>query len=73
MMKRNSESGVALLTVLMLLLFTSAMLAGFTTMTVTDQRLRAVDRTRTMAFYAAHGALEQMTAAVGNLFSVDFA
>jgi hypothetical protein len=49
------------------------MLAGFSTVVMTDQRVRGVDRTRTRAFYAAHGALEHLTADLGNLFLSDFA
>ena len=67
------ESGVALLTVLMLLALASAMLTGFSNSIITDQRLRSIDRTNTKSFYAAHGGLEQMTADLGNLFFVDFA
>src|SRR5712691_5983635 len=69
----NSDRGAVLLTVLLLLTLVSAMLAGFSTVIMTDQRVRGVDRTRTRAFYAAHGALEQLTASLGNLFLSDFA
>jgi hypothetical protein len=69
----NSDRGAALLTVLLLLTLVAAMLAGFSTVVMTDQRVRGVDRTRTRAFYAAHGALEQLTADLGNLFLSDFA
>jgi len=69
----TSDRGTALLTVLLLLTLVSAMLAGFSTVIMTDQRVRGVDRTRTKAFYAAHGALEQLTANLGNLFLTDFA
>ena len=50
----SSDRGTALLTVLLLLTLVSAMLAGFSTVIMTDQRVRGVDRTRTKAFYAAH-------------------
>jgi hypothetical protein len=73
MTRSNSENGVALLTVLLLIVLTSAMLAGFASLTISDERLRALDRTRTGAFYAAHGALEKLTADLGNLFSTNFA
>jgi len=64
---------VALLSVLLLLVLSSAMLAGFTKLIVGDQRLRGFDRTSTQAFYGAHGALERLTADLGNLFVTDYA
>ena len=69
----RSERGTALITVLLLMMLSLGMLAGFTTLLVTDQRLRGVDRTRTQAFYGAHGALELLTADLGNLFATRFA
>ncbi|MBI4484510.1 MAG: hypothetical protein HY655_00725 [Acidobacteria bacterium] len=69
----RSERGVALLTVLLLVMLAAAMLTGVTTLLVSDQRLRGLDRTRTQAFYGAHGALERLTADLGNLFTTDFA
>jgi hypothetical protein len=68
-----SERGTALLTVLLLLSLSVAMLGGFMTMVVTDQKLRAGDQDSTRAFYGAHGALEKLTADLGNLFLSDFA
>ena len=70
---RDPERGTALLTVMLLMMLGLAMMAGFTTTIVTDQRLQQIDRTRTQAFYGAHGALEQLTADLGNLFTTDFA
>jgi hypothetical protein len=73
-MKRiESERGTALLTVLLLLSLSVAMLGGFMTMVITDQKLRTGDQDSTRAFYGAHGALERMTADLGNLFLSDFA
>jgi hypothetical protein len=69
----QSERGTALLTVLLLLSLSVAMLGGFMTMVVTDQKLRTGDQDSTRAFYGAHGALEKMTADLGNLFLSDFA
>ncbi len=70
---RRRDGGIAMVTVLLLLTLSLAMLGGFTTMVITDQRLRSVDRNRTQAFYGAHGALEQLTADLGNLFVSNFA
>lgn len=73
MTSRTSESGVALITVLLLLMLTSAMLAGFTSLAMSDARLRSADRTQTQAFYATHGALEKLTSDVGTLFMTNVA
>ncbi|MEW6323546.1 MAG: hypothetical protein AB1635_20945 [Acidobacteriota bacterium] len=70
--RRHDERGIALVTVLLLLVLTSTMLAGFLSMVSTDARLRGVDRTRTQAFYAAHAGLEKLTADLGDLFATDF-
>ena len=69
----SGERGVALVMVMMLLVLTSAILAGFLVTSTSDVRLRAVDRTRTQAFYAAHAGLEKLTADLGDLFTGDFA
>jgi hypothetical protein len=58
---------------MLLLTLSMAMLGGFMTMVVTDQKLRAGDQDSTRAFYGAHGALERLTADLGNLFLSDFA
>ncbi len=68
----TSERGIALITVMMIMLLTSSILAGFLVVTTTDQRLRGADRTRTRAFYAAHAGLEKMTSDLGTLFQTDF-
>lgn len=68
-----SERGIALITVLLLLMLTSAILAGFLVTTGTDTALRNVDRARTRALYAAHGGIEKLTADLGDLFATDFA
>jgi hypothetical protein len=71
-MRLHAERGSALLTVLLLLSLSVVMLGGFMTMVVTDQRLRSGDHDSTRAFYGAHGALEKLTADLGNLFLSDF-
>lgn len=69
----SNERGIALITVLLLLVLTSAILAGFLVTTGTDTALRSVDRSRTRALYAAHGGIEKLTADLGDLFATDFA
>lgn len=68
-----NERGIALITVLLLLMLTSAILAGFLVTTGTDVALRSGDRARTRALYAAHGGIEKLTADLGDLFATDFA
>lgn len=68
-----NERGIALITVLLLLMLTSAILAGFLATASTDTALRNVDRARTRALYAAHGGIEKLTADLGDLFATDFA
>jgi hypothetical protein len=70
---KSDERGVALIAVLLVLLLTSAMLSGFLFTATTDVQLRGTDRSRTRALYAAHGALEKLTADLGDLFATDFA
>jgi hypothetical protein len=70
---KSDERGVALVAVLLVLMLTSAVLAGFLFTATTDVRLRGTDRSRTRALYAAHGALEKLTADLGDLFATDFA
>ena len=69
----RNQRGVALVAVLLILFMTSAILAGFLFTASTDVQLRAVDRSRTRALYAAHGAIEKLTADLGDLFATDFA
>ena len=69
----KNERGVALVAVLLILLLSSAILTSFLFTATTDVQLRSVDRSRTRATYAAHGALEKLTADLGDLFATDFA
>jgi hypothetical protein len=69
----HPERGIALVAVLLVLMMTSALLSGFLFTATTDVQLRAVDRSRTRALYAAHGAIEKLTADLGDLFATDFA
>jgi hypothetical protein len=71
--KRQNERGIALVAVLLVLMLTSALLSGFLFTATTDVQLRAVDRSRTRALYAAHGAIEKLTADLGDLFATEFA
>ncbi len=70
---RNSEHGVALIAVLLLMMLVSAVLAGFVSIIVSEQRLQVVEQGRSEAFYAAHGGIEKLTSDLGQLFGVTYA
>jgi len=67
-MRMQAERGVALIATLLVMLVMSSLLVGFTTVVMSDQRFRGIDRDRTRAFYAAHSGLEKLTADLGALF-----
>src|SRR6185436_951521 len=67
-MTMKNERGIAMVATLLVMLLFSALMVGFTTVVMSDQRYRGIDRDRTQAFYAAHGGLEKMTADLNNLF-----
>ena len=71
-MTRRSDSGIALMTTMMVMLLLSSLLVGFTTLVVQDGRLGASDLGRTDSFYVAHAGLEQLTTDLGELFAADF-
>ena len=57
-MRNSNESGIAMITVLLVLMLMSALLVGFTTVVMSDQRYRFIDRDRGQAFYAASAGVE---------------
>ena len=64
----GSERGIALITTLLVMMLMSALLVGFTTVVMSDQRYRLIDRDRVRSFYAAHSGLEKLNVDLGNLF-----
>ena len=71
-MKPRSDSGIALMTTMMVMLLLSALLVGFTAIVTQDSRLSTFDLGRTDAFYMAHAGLENLTTDLGELFGADF-
>ncbi len=69
----KDDSGVAIASALMVLVLLAGVTAGVTALVITDTRVRALDGTRTQAFYVTHAALEQLTADLGDLFAVNYA
>ncbi len=71
--KNNNESGVALLSAMLILMLMSALLIGFMAMINADQAASGVNRDQTQAYSAAHAGVEKLTADLGQLFQADFA
>ena len=69
----RDESGIALVSALLVLLLMSSLMVGFAAMATTDTRVRAISGSRTQAFYFAHAGLEKLTADIGDLFLVNSA
>ena len=68
----NGESGIALVTVIMVLMLASALMVGFLAAIVADQRSNGVDRDQTQAYAAAHAGLEKLTSDLAALFTTDY-
>jgi hypothetical protein len=69
---RSGESGIALVTVIMVLMLASALMVGFLAAIVADQRSNGVDRDQTQAYAAAHAGLEKLTSDLAALFTTDY-
>jgi Tfp pilus assembly protein PilX len=72
-MRTSSERGIAMITVLLVMMLMSALLVGFTTVVMSDQRYRFIDRDRSQSFYGAAAGIEKLTADLGNLFLTNVA
>ncbi len=69
--KITDESGIALITSLLVLMLVSALMAGIFAAVQSDLREAATDRDQTQAYAAAHAGLEQLTAGLAELFMQD--
>lgn len=72
-MNRGSETGIALVTALMVLLLISSLAVGFTVMLSSEDRQSWLDGGRNDAFYAAQSGMEKLTADLAELFVTEFA
>ena len=72
-MQKNDERGMALIAALMIMLLMSALMIGFTTVVMSDQRFRGIDKDRNRAYYGAQSGLEKLTVDLGNLFLTNVA
>ena len=69
--RSDNERGVALVAALLIMMLMSALMIGFTTVVMSDQRYRGLDKDRTRAFYAAHSGIEKLTSDLGGLFRLN--
>ena len=60
-----TKSGMALVSVLLVMMLMSALLIGFFAVIAADQRASGVNRDQTQAYAAAHAGLEKLTADLG--------
>lgn len=67
----TQESGIALITALLVVMLISALMAGMFAAIQADQRSGATDRDQTQAYAAAHAGLEQLTSGLATLFNSD--
>ena len=69
----QKQSGIALITTMLLLLLMSAMVVGFMLLVTEGQRLSGMDRDQIRAFYGAESGMEKLTADLGSLFGTTYA
>ena len=60
----SNESGVALITAMLVVMLMSALMVGMFAALTTDQRSHAADRDQTQAYAAAQAGLEKLTSAL---------
>ena len=66
------QSGVALISAILVMLLMSALLVGFLALIAYEQKSAYRNRDQTVAYAAAHGGLEQLTANLGQLFAAQY-
>jgi hypothetical protein len=69
---RSDQSGMALMTVLLVCMLASALMAGMFAAVMSDQRSLGFDRDQSQAYSAAHAGLEKLTTQLAQLFVTDF-
>jgi hypothetical protein len=72
-MKTRGESGIALISTLLILVLLSALFVGFILSVNSEQKLIGVDRDQNRAFYGSLAGLERLTADLGTLFNNNYA
>jgi hypothetical protein len=71
-MKLRNESGIALITALLILVLLGVLLQGFVLAVNSDQNLVSINRDHNRSFYSALAGLEQLTADIGTLFDNNY-
>jgi hypothetical protein len=66
------ERGMALMLTLMIMMLLSALMVGFITAIMADQRSSGVDRDQTQVYSVAHAGLEKLTSDLSQLFDKDY-
>ncbi len=66
------DSGIALLTTLLLMALMSSLLVGFMLLITSGQKLSGINNDYSRAFYAAEAGMEKITADLGTLFDTNY-
>ena len=66
-----AERGMALITVIMVMMLISALMVGFMSAIMADNKSSGLDHDQTQAYAAAHAGLEKLTADLSGLFAGD--
>jgi hypothetical protein len=69
----RKQSGIALITTLLLLMLMSAMVVGFILLVTEGQRLSGMNNDQSKSFYGAESGMEKLTADLGSLFGATYA
>ena len=70
--RKVDESGIALITALLVLTLIAGLMAGMFAAINLETRSHAIDRDQTQVYAAAHAGLEKLTADLAGLFVTDF-
>ncbi len=72
-MKMKRETGMALITALLVLMLISSIIIGFTWLVMTDQAMGGYTNRRQASFYGAEAGMEKLTANLNTLFGSNYA
>jgi len=71
-MLMRRDSGIALVTTLLLMTLMSSLLVGFMLLITSGQKLSGINNDYSRAFYAAEAGMEKITADLGTLFDTNY-
>jgi hypothetical protein len=72
-MEKPRERGMALITTMLVLILVAVLVAGFSWLIMTDEKLGGVNGNEQFAFYGGEAGMEKLTADLGTLFAQDSA